>query len=146
MKAHYIILLLLAMVFSDLSGQSGGGTIRGKVVDATTNEPVPFASVVIWNTTIGAMTDFDGNFLFTGLKPGFVEVRVSYVGYKPYVSEGVMVTNSNEVNLTIPIESTVVGISDIVVKASPFRKKIESPVSARIIRHSGDRTEPGRQP
>jgi hypothetical protein len=95
MKAYYIILLLLTMVLADLSGQAGGGTIRGKVVDAATNEPVPFASVVIWNTTIGAMTDFDGNFLFTGLKPGFVEVRVSYVGYKPYVSEGVMVTNSN---------------------------------------------------
>ena len=58
----------------DLSGQSGGGTIRGKVVDATTNEPVPFASVVIWNTTVGAMTDFDGNFLFTGIKPGYIEM------------------------------------------------------------------------
>ncbi len=133
MKAYYIIVLLFSLAFTHLSGQSGGGTIRGKVVDATTNEPIPFASVVIWNTTTGAMTDFDGNFLFTGLKPGFVEVRVSYVGYKPYITEGVMVTNNNEVNLTIPLESTVVGISDIVVKASPFRKKIESPVSVRII-------------
>ena len=132
MKA-YTTLLLSLLTFTSLSGQSGGGTIRGRVVDATTNEGVPFASVVIWNTTIGAMTDFDGNFLFTGIKPGFAEVRVSSVGYKPYVSEGVMVTNSNEVNLNIPLESTVVGIADIVVKASPFRKKIESPVSVRII-------------
>ncbi|MGB8359638.1 MAG: carboxypeptidase-like regulatory domain-containing protein, partial [Bacteroidales bacterium] len=98
MKA-YTTLLLSLLTFTGLSGQSGGGTIRGRVVDATTNEGVPFASVVIWNTTIGAMTDFDGNFLFTGIKPGFAEVRVSSVGYKPYVSEGVMVTNSNEVNL-----------------------------------------------
>ncbi len=64
MKAPYTIILLLAVVFADISGQSGGGTIRGKVVDATTNEPIPFASVVIWNTTTGAMTDFDGNFPF----------------------------------------------------------------------------------
>ena len=79
------------------------------------------------------MTDFDGNFLFTGIKPGFAEVRVSSVGYKPYISEAVMVTNTNEVNLNIPLETTVVGISDVVIKASPFRKKIESPLSARII-------------
>ena len=88
MKTSYIIILLLILMAGNLSGQSGGGTIRGKVVDATTNEPIPFASVVIWNTTTGAMTDFDGNFMFTGLQPGFVEVRVSYVGYKPYISEG----------------------------------------------------------
>jgi hypothetical protein len=103
------------------------------VVDATTNEPVPFASVVIWNTTIGAMTDFDGNFLFTGIKPGYIEVRVSSVGYAPYISQGVLVTNDNEVTLNVPLETTVVGISDVVVKASAFRKKTESPISARII-------------
>ena len=124
---------MLALIFADLSGQSGGGVIRGKVVDATSNEPVPFASVVIWNTTTGAMTDFDGNFLFTGITPGFVEVRVSSVGYKTYVTEGVLVTNNNEVNLTIPLETTVVEVSDVIIKASPFRKKIESPISARII-------------
>jgi hypothetical protein len=130
---NYILSLFLVLLFTDLSGQSGGGIIRGQVVDATSNEPVPFASVVIWNTTTGAMTDFDGNFTFTGITPGFVEVRVSSVGYKTYVSEGVMVTNNNEVNLVIPLETTVVEVSDVIIKASPFRKKIESPISARII-------------
>lgn len=128
-------ILLLALIISTgiIFGQPEGGVIRGRVIDATTNEPVPFASVVIWNTTTGAMTDFDGNFLFTGIKPGFAEVRVSSVGYKSYISEAVMVTNTNEVNLTVPLETTVVDISDVVIKVSPFRKKVESPLSARII-------------
>ncbi len=123
----------MALFSFNLSAQQGGGVIRGQVVDATTNEPVPFASVVIWNTTTGAMTDFDGNFSFTGVKPGFVELRVSSVGYKTYVSEGVMVTNNNEVNLVIPLETTVVEVADVIVKPSPFRKSVESPISARII-------------
>jgi hypothetical protein len=131
MKKIYLLLLSVLM-FADLQGQ-GGGVIRGQVVDATSNEPVPFASVVIWNTTTGAMTDFDGNFLFTGVAPGFVEIRVSSVGYKTYISEAVMVTNSNEVNLTVPLEVTVVEVEDVVVRPSPFRKSVESPVSARII-------------
>ena len=127
------LIILLTLVFADLSGQSGGGVIRGQVVDATSNEPVPFASVVIWNTTIGAMTDFDGNFRFTGVQPGFVEVRVSSVGYKPYITEAIMVTNNNEVNLKIPLETTVVEVGDVIVRPSPFRKSPESPISARII-------------
>jgi len=130
---RFLLLLLLVSMFANLQGQGGGGVIRGQVVDATSNEPVPFASVVIWNTTTGAMTDFDGNFLFTGVAPGFVEIRVSSVGYKTYISEAVMVTNSNEVNLTVPLETTVVEVEDVIVRPSPFRKSVESPVSARII-------------
>ncbi len=133
MVKRYLVILLTSVYLTGLSGQSGGGSIRGQVVDATTNEPVPFASVVIWNTTTGAMTDYDGYFTFTGLKPGFVEVRVSSVGYKPYITEGVMVTNNNEVNLNIRLEATVVEVGDVIVKPSPFRKSVESPVSARII-------------
>ena len=129
----YTILIFLLFAIINISGQAGGGIIRGRVIDASSNEPVPFASVVIWNTTVGAMTDFDGNFLFTGVKPGYVELRASSVGYKPYVSESVMVTNNNEVNIVITLETTVVSIQDVVVRASPFRKMIESPVSARII-------------
>jgi hypothetical protein len=130
---YYSIILLLTFFHSGLYGQTAGGVIRGQVVDATTNEPVPFASVVIWNTTTGAMTDYDGNFTFTGVNPGYVELRISSVGYKTYVTGGVMVTNNNEVYLRIPLETTVVEVADVIVKPSPFRKSTESPVSARII-------------
>ena len=37
------------------------------------------------------------------------------------------------VNIDIPMEETELEIREVVIKASPFRKKIESPVSARII-------------
>lgn len=133
MNRIYTLFFAVLISLQSSFAQENSGVIRGKVIDASSNEPIPFASVVIWNTTVGAMTDFDGNFLFTGVRPGYVEIRASSVGYKPYVSESVMVTNSNEVNFTIPLEATVVAINDVVVKASPFRKKIESPVSARII-------------
>jgi len=132
MKISSLLILLFLLSYS-LVAQQGGGVIRGQVVDATSNEPVPFASVVIWNTTTGAMTDFDGYFSFTGVQPGFVELRVSSVGYKTYVSEAVMVTNNNEVNLVIPLETTVVEVGDVIVRPSPFRKSVESPISARII-------------
>jgi outer membrane receptor for ferrienterochelin and colicin len=117
----------------NISGQQNSGVIRGRVYNSKSNEGVPFASVGIWGTNIGVISDVDGNFLFTGLRPGFVELRVSSVGFKTYISPAVMVTNSNEVDIDIPLEETVVGIGEVVIKASPFRKKIESPVSARII-------------
>lgn len=126
MKISSLLILLFLLSYS-LVAQQGGGVIRGQVVDATSNEPVPFASVVIWNTTTGAMTDFDGYFSFTGVQPGFVELRVSSVGYKTYVSEAVMVTNNNEVNLVIPLETTVVEVGDVIVRPSPSASRLKVP-------------------
>ncbi|MCU0363414.1 MAG: TonB-dependent receptor [Bacteroidales bacterium] len=128
-----IIILSLILIHVMLSAQQNSGVIKGRVYNSKTNEGVPFASIVVWGTSTGSMTDFDGNFTFTGLKPGFAELRVSSVGFKPYISGAVMVTNSNQVNIEIPLEEIEVEIGEVVIRASPFRKKIESPVSVRII-------------
>ena len=133
MKNFLYIIFLLSVIQSASVAQQNGGIIKGSVKNLKTNEGVPFASVVIWGTTVGAMTDFDGNFSFTGIKPGYIELRASSIGFKPYISEAIMVTNNNEVYVEIQMEETGLEISEVVIKASPFRKKIESPVSARII-------------
>jgi hypothetical protein len=133
MKQRIFILLFILSLYPTVFGQENKGVIKGKVLNSKTNEGVPFASIVIWGTTTGAMTDFDGNFLFTGIKPGFCELRVSSIGFKPYISEAIMVTNSNQVTLDILLEETELQIQEVVIKASAFRKKIESPVSARLI-------------
>lgn len=131
-----IIILSLAAIWIislPLQAQQSAGVIKGRVYNSKTNDGVPFATVQIWETTTGAVTDFEGNFLFTGIKPGYVELRVSSVGFKPFISAAVMVTNSNQVNLEIPLEESEINIGEVVIKASPFAKKIETPVSVRII-------------
>ena len=132
-RIYYIFLLFLTLVAYDLAGQANSGVIKGRIFNAKTNEGVPFATVQIWGTNIGAVTDFDGNFSFTGVKPGFVELRASSVGYNPYISSAIMVTNSNQVNVEIPLEEMAIGIGEVIVKASPFSRKIETPISIRII-------------
>jgi hypothetical protein len=133
MKQTIFTIIILLFLCNPGFGQENKGVIKGRVLNSKTNVGVPFASVVVWGTTTGAMTDFDGNFMFTGIKPGFTELRASCIGFKPYISEAIMVTNSKQVNLDILLEESEVQISEVVVKASPYRKKIESPLSARII-------------
>jgi hypothetical protein len=132
LKFVFLVTVTLS-VFITLPAQQGSGIIRGRVYNSKTNEGVSFATVQIWGTTTGVVTDIKGSFVFTGLKPGFAELRVSSVGFKPFISSAVMVTNSNPVNLEIPLEETSITIGEVVIKASPFTKKIETPVSVRII-------------
>jgi outer membrane receptor for ferrienterochelin and colicin len=132
MRKTYFLFFIF-FISSSLSGQVNNGTIKGRVLDSKTNHGIPFASVAVWGTNLGVMTDQDGNFTFTGLKPGFIELRASSIGFKPYVSEGIMVTNSKTVNIDLLLEGSELQLNEVVVKASPFRKSSESPVSARII-------------
>ncbi|TVR73563.1 MAG: TonB-dependent receptor [Marinilabiliales bacterium] len=145
MTARFAILIFSGFLLSVhlFADEEGNGVIRGRVFNASNNEPIPFANVVIWNTTTGASSDFDGNFLFTGIKPGMVEIRVSAVGFRTYVSGQLMVTNARTLYLEVPLEETTIDIDEVVVRASPFRMREESPVSMRRIGVSEIEKSPG---
>ena len=59
------------------------GAFAGRVVDAETGEPLPFAHVVLRDARAGAAADASGAFLVAGVLPGPQTVTASYVGYTP---------------------------------------------------------------
>ncbi|MBQ5457294.1 MAG: carboxypeptidase-like regulatory domain-containing protein, partial [Bacteroidales bacterium] len=71
------------------------GTLNGTVIDASTNEPVPFANVSIeenGNVVTGGMTDFDGRFSIKPIKAGKYDVSASYIGYGTVKYSNVQIT------------------------------------------------------
>jgi hypothetical protein len=129
-----LLAFISLLAFAHLvNAQDDKGVVRGRVYDEQTNEPIPFANVVIFQTPIGSATNFDGEFMFTGVEPGFVRLQVSVVGYESKVTEEVMVTNAKEAFFDVGMQPTSVALEEAVVKASPFRKTEESPLSMRRI-------------
>jgi len=129
------IILLICTIFNiGLSGQSlKNGFIQGSIFDAQNNSPVPFASVVVYGTATGTLSDTNGKFELKGLEPGFVELRITCVGYEPYSSSQIMVTNANKYYIEISLEEATESINEVIVKVSPFKRDRESPVSLRNI-------------
>ena len=117
-----ILAILLLLFLIPVMSQDRQGKIKGRVINAATNEGVPFATVVIVGTTTGAMTDFDGNFTFTGIEPGYLQLKASSVGFEAYVSNSFLVTRDKTLSIDLPLNESVVGIDDVVIKASSFRK------------------------
>lgn len=58
--------------------------VTGKVTEAETGDPIPFASVVFKGTSIGTNTDFEGKFTLKTTKP-VDSLQVVYVGFKTRV-------------------------------------------------------------
>lgn len=88
-------------------------TIKGVVVEAGINMPLPGANVIEKGTTNGVVTDFDGNFtLETESDSG--EILITYVGY---TTKTVAFTKDADLG-TISMESSQVGLQEIQIIAS----------------------------
>lgn len=73
----FLLLLLTLTAHAQL-------TLTGRVVNGETDEPLPFASVFLANTTKGTTADDKGSFTLTNLQAGRFEMVVSSVGYETF--------------------------------------------------------------
>ena len=140
MKRLFQIAILL-ITTSAIQAQSG--TIKGRVVNQTNNEPIPFANIILYGTNIGSTSDLDGNFIFTGIDPGFVRLAVSSIGYEQKVTEDFQVTSAKTAYIEIALRETEVLLDEVEIKASPFVRKDESPVSVQTLQISEIEKNPG---
>ena len=133
MKIKLSVLIFFIISGFTTIGQNANGVIIGRVYNSLNNEPIPFANVLVFKTNNGIATNIEGEFKLSGIKPGFIKIQVSAVGYETYISPDLMITNAKVVNIDIPLKVSNVEIEEVVVKPSPFRKTEESPVSLRRI-------------
>ncbi len=84
MKSGSLFILFCLLLFTGqrINALAQSGTITGKIQDAVTNEPLPFAHVFINQTTIGTVTDNLGQYTLSRVPAGESTIVVSFVGYK----------------------------------------------------------------
>lgn len=80
MRKFYLAFCLLAF-FSAVTAQPVQFTVRGKVTDKATGQPLVAASVFAQNTTSGTVTNAEGNFTLH-LPAGGYELAITFTGYE----------------------------------------------------------------
>jgi len=118
------VLATSLLVFS----QTGSGTIKGKIVDKQTKEPISFANVVVEVGGVqmgGSTSDFDGNFQIKPVPPGKVDLKASFVGYKPYMIKGIIIMPDKITfqNLELEVATTTLNEIEIVQYKVPLISK-----------------------
>jgi len=63
-------------------GQQGSGTLKGRIVEFETSQPLPGASVNIVGTSIGGQSNESGYYTLTGVPVGNRTLEVSFIGYQ----------------------------------------------------------------
>lgn len=136
-----IVTFIILLLGNDLHAQSG--IISGRVYNSINNEPIMFANVALEGTTLGATTDLDGNYRIENLQPGLYNVQISYVGFNDQTIPEIEVTNSKPAIVDVPLIESSQDLEEVVIKASPFTKTEESPVSLRTIGVAEIQRKPG---
>jgi len=138
---QYINTLLFLLIGIGLFAQDG--QVKGKITDASNNEPVPFANILVVGTQIGSSTDFDGNFIITGLESGYIKLQISFVGYKTKFSPDILISNNNAPFIEVTLEPAEELLTEVVVQVDYFEKKAEAPISMQSIGLKEIESNPG---
>lgn len=111
MKNHLKHLLLIAVLaIVGTASAVAQSTLRGKVVDAETGEPLIGATVSVGG--INAATDIDGVFVVKGVKPD-APVSIQYIGFK---TKTVKASSRSRGELgTVRLETDGRTLSDVIV-------------------------------
>ncbi|MCD8235085.1 MAG: carboxypeptidase-like regulatory domain-containing protein [Prevotellaceae bacterium] len=114
MNRQFTLLCFLLSVLQGVS-QNPAQNITGRVIDAATEEGLPFSTVKISYESLEVLTDSLGYFTFREIPVGRYELNASYMGYAPVIVKDVVVTSSKETIVEIPLQERMTELGEVVV-------------------------------
>ncbi len=127
-------LMFLAIISFMANSVFAQGIIKGTVIDANTNEPLPGANIIVVGTDKGTTTDFDGNFNLES-PAGNQKIEISYLGYNSKTLN-VAVENGQTKNLgKIALQPDQESLSEVViVGVADIAKDRQTPVAVSTMK------------
>ena len=124
-----IAIFLSLMLFMAASAFAQNVTVSGSIKDASTDEPLPGASVLLKGTRTGTVSDLDGNYSIT--VPSGGTLVFSSIGYQ---TEEVVVNGSGNRVVPIALQPDTEYLEDVLVVAYGTAKKESFTGSAQTIK------------
>jgi outer membrane receptor protein involved in Fe transport len=113
--SKFKITTLLLFVSATLFAQSG--ILKGNVKEKTTSEGAIGATVKIANTTFAAMTDIEGNFIFSKLAAGNYKIVITSIGFAPKEIDNVRIESDKTTLINAVLEDDSKMLEGVVIKA-----------------------------
>ncbi len=127
------IFSLLAFIAVSIHTIAQQTSVKGRVASSLSNESIEMASVTIVELQKIVFTDKDGVFSFDNVVPGLYTFKAKAAGFDDQVLNEISVTYTRTIELNFTLEPLYKQQQEVKVKASPFKKNPESPVSLRTL-------------
>ncbi|WP_233899789.1 TonB-dependent receptor [Tenacibaculum piscium] len=129
-----ILLLQVSTVVSQNNDENQNkGVVSGKIIDANTREAIPFVNILVYGTSIGSASDENGTFTIANIPLGYNKLQISFIGYETFISDEYLVTNGKTTFINIELKERETTLKEVEIKASLFKKSVESPLSLQSL-------------
>jgi outer membrane receptor protein involved in Fe transport len=110
------LLLLLLLAPAGLA-HAQTGKLTGTVTEVGTGEPLIGVNVSLEGTTVGAITDIDGEYTIIGIRPGTYTLVASYVGFNTVRVEDVRIRIDLTTTVDFELGEQVIEGEEVIVTA-----------------------------
>ncbi|PYF72627.1 carboxypeptidase-like regulatory domain-containing protein [Pedobacter nutrimenti] len=117
MARHFCIFFIL-LLFST-SAYSQNLSISGEVKDKK-GETLPGAGIYLSGYKMATVTNNEGRFVLTGLKPGNYDVLVQMMGFLPFTKN--VILSDKSVSIDIKLEENTIQLNEVVIRTDPNRE------------------------
>ncbi|WP_236974060.1 TonB-dependent receptor [Membranihabitans maritimus] len=124
-RIYTIRIFLLYVLVSVTSGIQAQETSLYGYVYTGDNKPLTGASIFIDSVEMGAVSGLDGSYSIENVKAGSYSIRVSYIGFKP-VMTNVKLEPNKATSVDFTLDEGVEEISTVVVQAKTHKAEIET--------------------
>ncbi len=127
----YLLIFAFAGFAMVSLAQSPGQTLRGKVTDADTGEPIPGTSISLLKSAAvsGASSSESGGYFIEKLPVGRYQVQATHLGYETLTIAEVLVEAGRETVLNIQLREKLSQLQEVVVKA-PSNNPAVAPINS----------------
>ena len=140
-----LALMPAAGAFFRAAAQEPQGRVTGRVVNATTQQPIQGAVVQLEGTTLGTMSDATGSFDLPVVPPGIYSLSARAVGFAPYVMSDVVVGSGKPLTVRVELAPQAIRLEALEVGPSYFQPPIQAAVSTQELGAEDVRRAPGVQ-
>ena len=102
------------------------GRIVGRILNATTGEPIPGAQVTVLGTSIATVTVWTGQFDLAGIPVGRWSITVRAIGYTPKTIADIDVQPDSAYPLDISLGAAIVQLEGVTVTAAQERGSVSA--------------------
>ena len=110
------------------------GSVKGRITDEN-GDPLIGATVIVENTSLGSVTDSQGDFLIDNLSAGTYNLKVTYVGFQPQTSS--VVVSNDQKTLNFELAEEAFQLEGLVVTAQK-REQLNKNVPISITSYGSD--------
>lgn len=131
MIRYFIITIAIVLLYTYSYSQTG--SIKGFVYDKENSEPVIYCNVYLKGGLYGAVTDVNGYFNISKIKPGNYTLMVSYLGYDSLAVK-VTVKGNDIISQKLLINKSSIKLNDVTVSAD--RQEMKTDVRTSVVKIS----------